>query len=697
MAENEGASATRRGLPPKSPQQVSKPLERTPSPSLQQEKHGSGSHPCQNRFKDKIAEAKDNSSLPGYLAVLVRIVQTGDEQDRGVAKYALAQNLSSATDYAKTVHDIIEAGDGNPTIKGILTTHFSDLLKNNEGVQKLNSLSTTCDEGTLKEAIKAVADTHNPLALDFVIAASGRCSHPVGAWQAPKLACAENIDRISQFVQEEAAKQAPELKQKILAAANKELNNNSLQLQPLIASPPTTQTELQTFTIQTPSVILNNPILQDSFASPSPQSFQIPNQIWQPDYVEIRRVHPVFSALVDHHSIQTNDYGYNAYFDLRLRFILEIAREENQKRKLTRPWFNGAADSALFSVTRSTIQSNSNIQGNKETIRLDGILTVLERRSGERETSALAGNTREVIETGAGWSFSNIWFRTKPECVEVRTDRIGNEENAGQTREPRKSRKPRTENSDAQLLQTPRPQKRKAHPKTSAAVIETRRSDLKNSKHIRIKHASRKAQPQYELEKKKISRRKQYTQTRNPNRLTATHVVRHNKKTKNNTPLLPKSEARKTEKSSRVLRAAEEQKTKFGKRKARSDTSIKPERKEERQVKSVKSKQIRQTQTKELLEKAKNRKSNHQSNFPRPIIKLQTNEVSLVSKNTKKTVIKEQKERETRRRKELLLYETQEKKRKAKKILLWLLMTKKKIQKKTASKSDSNRFAIVRP
>jgi hypothetical protein len=118
--------------------------------------------------------------------------------------------------------DLVEAGDGDPTMRGCLTSCFSAMLKSAEGMGKLGTAAETLDEATLTEIIKCLGDTRDPAALDIIIRASRRCSHPVGAWQAPKVATAKNADLIRSFVQEETAKQPPELRDKIIASAMRE-------------------------------------------------------------------------------------------------------------------------------------------------------------------------------------------------------------------------------------------------------------------------------------------------------------------------------------------------------------------------------------------------------------------------------------------------------------------------------------------
>jgi len=188
-----------------------------------------GSAPCGGALRKRFEQAKDNPKMQGAIAILCDTVRNGSAEEKEVAKTTLITKLNESGDYVCAVKEIIETGDGNPAIRGLLTHHFSQLLKSEDGLRRIDSLARIEDENVLKEFVKSIADTRDPTALDFIIRASRRCSHPVGAWQAPKVADAGNIERVAEFIQSEAAKQSNGLREKILESAKRELSAKGLE------------------------------------------------------------------------------------------------------------------------------------------------------------------------------------------------------------------------------------------------------------------------------------------------------------------------------------------------------------------------------------------------------------------------------------------------------------------------------------
>jgi len=197
-------------------------MKKEPAPARPK---ASGGHACKGMLQKEFAEAKANPKLHGDISILINALRNGDsEEKRETAKIVVLEKLRSAVDYREAVSEFIEAGDGDQAAKGVLTKHFSELLKTGDGLRKIETLADIQNEGVLKELIKCVADTHNPSTLDFIIKASGSCSHPVGAWQAPKVADASNIERVAEFIQSEAAKQSNGDREKILETAKHDLS-----------------------------------------------------------------------------------------------------------------------------------------------------------------------------------------------------------------------------------------------------------------------------------------------------------------------------------------------------------------------------------------------------------------------------------------------------------------------------------------
>jgi len=184
--------------------------------------------PCGGALHRRFEQAKNNPRLQGAIAILVDTVMNGTPEEKGPAKSALHENLLRAGDYCKAVREAFETSNGDPVVKGAMTAHFSAMLKTEDGLRRMNALAAIGDEGVLKEVIKAAADTRDPAALDFIILASRSCSHPVGAWQAPKVADAGNIDRVKRFIEDEASGQSPALRERILDSARREFDGRGL-------------------------------------------------------------------------------------------------------------------------------------------------------------------------------------------------------------------------------------------------------------------------------------------------------------------------------------------------------------------------------------------------------------------------------------------------------------------------------------
>jgi len=193
------------------------------------ERHG-GDYPCQGALRRVFDEAKENGNFPGTIATLVGYMTKSETstEELSVARKALEETLISSTNYATAITELISAGDGNPIIRLVLSAHISAMVNSVGTASNLNSLAKSCDESTLREVIKAAADTRNPRLLDFVILASRRCSHPVGAWQAPKLATAENQGEINRFLIEETSKLDEKTRGRIIDAANREFGEKGL-------------------------------------------------------------------------------------------------------------------------------------------------------------------------------------------------------------------------------------------------------------------------------------------------------------------------------------------------------------------------------------------------------------------------------------------------------------------------------------
>jgi len=173
--------------------------------------------PCKGRFAERFKDNPDSAS-----AILFERARNGTEEERKTAKEALRENLKSSNDYGTTLQEMIFAGDGDPIMRKILS---QDLAQRSQ--EEIGKLAGVESESVRVEIVKALADTENPKMFDAFRKIARTCSHPVGAWQAAKLADEKNAHEIAEFINEEANK-APGLKEKIIESSRKMFENKGI-------------------------------------------------------------------------------------------------------------------------------------------------------------------------------------------------------------------------------------------------------------------------------------------------------------------------------------------------------------------------------------------------------------------------------------------------------------------------------------